>query len=75
MKVNELFEPYLKYLTQKGYAARTIREYRRFLSGPLRVIGDREIMSLTITDHSKLIDAGKNYGEFGPQRAVVTFRG
>jgi site-specific recombinase XerD len=75
MRVNELFETYLKYLAQKGYAARTIREYKRFLYGPLaKAIGDREITSLTITDCAKLIEAGKNYGEFGPQRAVVTFR-
>ena len=75
MKVHEEFQPFIKYLEQKQMSARTIREYKRFLYGPLmKAIGDREVASLTISDHSKLIEAGVPYGEFGPQRSVVTFR-
>lgn len=75
MKVNEVFGRFIIYLEQKGMAARTIREYRRFLYGPInKALGDREIESITITDCAKLIEVGRGYGEFGPQRAVVNFR-
>lgn len=74
-KVKELFPGYLEWMVLKGMDPKTIREHKRFLDGPIvDALGDRDIESLRIVDAARVQKAGGDYGEYGPQRAIVTFR-
>ena len=77
MKVTNYFSNYLEYLRQKGLAEHTIREHKRFLYGALShtlPLCDKRIQDLKLTDCASIIESGKNHGEYGSQRAIVTFR-
>jgi len=74
-KVKDLFPGYLEYMALRNRNPKTIREHRRFLDGPImEAVGERDIDSLRIVDAAKIEKAGGDYGEYGPQRAIVTFR-
>ena len=74
-KVRDLFPGYLEWMALKDRDPKTIREHQRFLDGPIgEALGDRDIASLRIVDAARVQMAGKDYGEYGPQRAIVTFR-
>ena len=74
-KVKDLFPGYLEYMALKNQDPKTIREHKRFLDGPITdAVGDRAIGSLRLIDGAKVESAGRGYGEYGPQRAIVTFR-
>jgi len=70
------FEDYLNYLRQRGYAEHTIREHKRFLGGSLAHCGitKKRLEDIKLTDVGTVIEAGRQHGEFGPQRSVVVFR-
>lgn len=76
MVFNSHFEDYLNYLRQKGYTEKTIGEHKRFLGGSLAHcdITEKKIKDIKLTDVGDVMEAGKQHGEFGPQRSVVTFR-
>lgn len=73
--VQELYSDYLDFMTQKGMDPKTVREHRRFLEGSIKTaIGNREVESLRIIDTAAIVQAAKEYGEYGPQRSMVVFR-
>lgn len=73
--LRDYFDEYLTFRAQEGNVAKTLTEHRRFLEGPLETaVGGKRIEDLRIIDRAALIEAGKPYGIFGSQRAVVTFR-
>lgn len=77
MKLKDQFRDYTNYLRQKGYTDHTIKEHKRFLNGALshaEVVADKDIKDLKLTDVGAVMQAGKRHGEYGSQRAVVTFR-
>jgi len=77
MRLKDQFRDYTNYLRQKGYTEHTIKEHKRFLYGALshaEMVADKEIKDLKLTDVGAIIEAGKRHGEYGAQRAVVTFR-
>lgn len=75
MKIKELFNDYLDYLTQKGFNPKTVREHARLLEGSLsQSIGDKELDDLRMIDVAGVMHAGKAHGEYGPQRSVVVLR-
>ena len=58
-----------------GMSQKTIKNDRYYLEGALaHAIQDIEVMELKRTDVSKVIEAGRSYGKYGPQRAVVMLR-
>ena len=74
-KVKDLFPGYLEYMALKNQDPKTIREHKWFLDGPITdAVGDRDIDSLRLIDGAKVESAGRGCGEYGPQRAIVTFR-
>src|SRR3989344_7882139 len=75
MKVKELYEGYLSYRAKEGNYLKTLNEHRRFLEGPiLEAVGERELSQTSLLWRADLIEAGKRYGLYGSQRAVVYFR-
>lgn len=73
--LRDYFEEYLTFRAQEGNVAKTLTEHQRFLAGPLETaVGGKRIEDLRIIDRAALIEAGKPYGIYGSQRAVVTFR-
>lgn len=55
--------------------AHTIKEYKRFLLGPVdRVLGEREIEGLVLTDLAALNESGRSHGKYGGQRTVSSAR-
>ena len=74
-KVQELYGDYLAFMLQDDNDPKTVREHRRFLEGPIKTaVGDHDIEALRIVDIARIKQAAKEYGEYGPQRALVTFR-
>jgi len=75
MKLKDIFEDYLKYMTQKGMSPKTVYEHRRFLEGALsHSVAEKNIGSLRLIDAASVMQAGKQHGEYGAQRSVVVFR-
>ena len=76
MVFNSHFDDYLNYLRQRGYTEHSIGEHKRFLCGALSHsdITHKRIGNLKLTDVGAIMESAKVHGEFGPQRAVVTFR-
>lgn len=75
MKIKDLFEEYLQYRAKEGNCLKTIDEHRRFLKGPINeALGERELSKASLMDRVELIEAGKKYGIYGSQRAVVYYR-
>lgn len=75
MKISELFEKHLEFRAKEGNCTKTIDEHRRFLYGPIQAaVGDKELGSINMLVRADLIEAGKRYGIYGSQRAVVYFR-
>ncbi|OHA16860.1 MAG: hypothetical protein A3C79_00845 [Candidatus Taylorbacteria bacterium RIFCSPHIGHO2_02_FULL_45_28] len=73
--LRDYFEEYLTFRAQEGNVSKTLVEHRRFLEGPLETaVGHKKVEDLRIIDRAALIEAGKPYGIYGSQRAVVTFR-
>lgn len=73
--LRDYFEEYLTFRAQEGNVSKTLLEHRRFLEGPLeKAVGGKRVDDLRIIDRAALIEAGKPYGIYGSQRAVVTFR-
>jgi integrase/recombinase XerD len=60
----------------KGMSDHTIGEHKRFLFGALShsKIVNKKIQDLKLTDVASVIEAGRAHGEYGSQRAVVTYR-
>lgn len=75
MIIKEYYEPYLAYIKAKGRNPKTIEEHKRFLYGPLAgAIGEMELSNFRKVDVALLEEAGRSFGESGPQRAVVVLR-
>lgn len=77
MRIRDKFQDYLLYLKQKGLKSHTIREHKRFLFGAIshaKFLSEKKIRKLKLTDVVSIIEAGKNHGTFGSQRAVCVFR-
>ena len=76
LKLCDDFHNYLNYLRMKGLKDHTIGEHRRFLFGALSHSGiaNKKIQDLKLTDVANVIEAGRAHGEYGSQRAVITFR-
>jgi integrase/recombinase XerD len=73
--IQELYSDYLTFMVQEDYDPKTVREHRRFLEGPIKTaVGSMQIESLRIVDVSRIKQAAKEYGEYGPQRSLVAFR-
>lgn len=73
--VQELYSDYLAFMVQEDNDPKTVREHRRFLEGPIKTaVGTMAIEALRIVDVARIRQAAKDYGEYGPQRALVTFR-
>lgn len=75
MKMSEYYGPFLGYLKSKGMSEKTISEYNRMLYGPLsKSVEDIDIAQLRMVNVAKVEEAGRPYGEYGAQRAVVVLR-
>ena len=75
MKLREQFEPFLKYLSDQGKSEKTVHEYHRLLYGSIaHSISEYEIDDLKMTDVAKVMAAGREHGNYGPQRSVLTMR-
>lgn len=75
MLLKEKYGDYISYLRQKGLSEKTIKEHGRFLFGSLsHSVEDVELKKLKMVDVAKVIESGRQHGEFGPQRSVVVFR-
>ena len=76
VKLKEKFEEYLNYERMKGLSEKTIKEHKRFLDGAFShcPIKETELEDLKLTDTAQVIEAGKQHGEYGSQRAMVVLR-
>ncbi len=75
MQLSYYFEPYLAYILAKGRTQKTAHEHRRFLEGPItEAVGGKDLMELRKVDSALIENAGRRYGEYGAQRAIVTLR-
>lgn len=75
MKINTLYDEYLNYRAKEGNCLKTLDEHRRFLFGPINdAVGEKELSKINLLVRADLIEAGKRYGLYGSQRAVVYFR-
>lgn len=75
MRLNEFYKGYFEYRAKIGNCKKTLTEHYRFIMGPVnKAVGNKEIKDLRLVDRADLMEAGRPYGEYGSQRAVVTFR-
>ena len=75
MKIGDAFEPFFIWQKKTGMSPKTILNDRYYLEGSLaHSIQDIEVMDLKRTDVSKVIEAGRSCGKYGPQRGVVMLR-
>lgn len=75
IKIRDLYEDYLAFRAKEGNCMKTLNEHRRFLEGPINdALGFRNLSEITLMARADLIEAGKRYGIYGSQRAVVYFR-
>jgi integrase/recombinase XerD len=75
MKIGDAFEPFFIWQVKIGMSKKTIANDRYYLEGSLaHSIQDIEVMDLKRTDVSKVIEAGRTLGKYGPQRGVVMLR-
>ena len=75
MIIKDAFEPFFTWQEKMGMSLKTIENDRYYLEGALaHSIQDIEIMDLKKTDVSKVIEAGRKCGKYGPQRGVCILR-
>jgi integrase/recombinase XerD len=75
MKIGDTFEPFFIWQEKMGMSRKTIKNDRYYLEGSLaHSVQDIEVMDLKRTDVSKVIEAGRSCGKYGPQRGVVMLR-
>ena len=75
MKIGDAFEPFFIWQQKIGMSRKTIKNDRYYLEGSLaHSVQDIEVMDLKRTDVSKVIEAGRSCGKYGPQRGVVMLR-
>lgn len=76
MLLKECYEDFLEYKRKDGYTEHTLGEYRRFIDKVLLPckISNKDIADLRKTDIVDIKQAAFPFGEYGPQRAVSTFR-
>jgi integrase/recombinase XerD len=75
MKIGDAFEPFFIWQQKIGMSQKTIKNDRYYLEGSLaHSVQDIEVMDLKRTDVSKVIEAGRSCGKYGPQRGVVMLR-
>jgi integrase/recombinase XerD len=75
MKIGDAFEPFFIWQQKIGMSKKTIRNDRYYLEGSLaHSIQDIEVMDLKRTDVSKVFEAGRSCGKYGPQRGVCMLR-
>lgn len=75
MKIKEAFKPFFLWQKKIGMRPKTIANDRYYLEGAIaHSIQDIEIMKLKKTDVSRVIEAGRTCGKYGPQRGVVMLR-
>jgi integrase/recombinase XerC len=75
MKFKEFFADLLYHKKQLGMCVKTIEEYKRIIENVLIVsIGEIELQNVKLIDTGKIMEVGRNHGEFGPQRGIVVFR-
>jgi integrase/recombinase XerD len=75
MKIKESFQPFFLWQKKMGMSAKTILNDRYYLEGAVaHSIQDIEVMDLKKTDVSKVIEAGRTCGKYGPQRGVCILR-
>lgn len=75
MTVRDLFAGHLEYRAKIGNTQKTIKEVTRFLGLPInQAVGDKRLEDLRMTDRADVIEAGRQYGIYGSQRAVCYFK-
>ena len=75
MKIGDAFEPFFIWQVKVGMSRKTIANDRYYLEGSLaHSIQNIEVMDLKRTDVSKVIEAGRTLGKYGPQRGVCMLR-
>ena len=75
MKLKESFNPFFVWQEKVGMSQKTIQNDRYYLERALAPsIGDKELSDLKKTDVSKVIEAGRTCGKYGPQRGVCILR-
>jgi integrase/recombinase XerD len=75
MKIGDAFEPFFIWQVKVGMSKKTIKNDRYYLEGSLaHSIQDIEVMDLKRTDVSKVIEAARTLGKYGPQRGVCMLR-
>jgi site-specific recombinase XerD len=75
MKIEDAFEPFFIWQEKMGMSKKTIENDRYYLEGAIaHSIQNIEVMNLKKTDVSKVIEAGRSRGKYGPQRGVVMLR-
>jgi integrase/recombinase XerD len=75
MKIGDAFEPFFIWQQKIGMSKKTIKNDRYYLEGSLaHSIQDIEVMDLKRTDVSKVIEAARTLGKYGPQRGVCMLR-
>lgn len=73
-RLEEFYEPFLKWSEELGKAPGTLKEYRRMFSGPLRTIGKKRLRNLRLTDMSCITESGDTFGKYGVEKSMVTIR-
>lgn len=75
MKIGDAFKPFFVWQEKMGMSKKTIENDRYYLEGSLaHSVADIELADLKKTDVSKVIEAGRVCGKYGPQRGVVMLR-
>lgn len=75
MKLKEAFEPFFIWQKKVGMAPKTIKNDQYYLYGAVaQSVGDIELADLKKTDVAKVIEAGRNHGQYGPLRGVCMLR-